>query len=98
VNGELGELESVLPGAVNLLKAGGRLAVITFHSLEDRIVKNAFRLWAQGAPYDPQMPWIERRESITVRLVNRKPLISLADEIARNPRARSAKLRIVERL
>ena len=83
VNGELERLDVFLGDACARLLAGARLVVITFHSLEDRIVKHAFRALAQG--------------SATLRLVTRRPLVPGSDEIRRNPRARSAKLRAIER-
>jgi 16S rRNA (cytosine1402-N4)-methyltransferase len=83
VNDELAALEEGLEAAVNLLRPGGRLAVISFHSLEDRIVKWRFRGWA---------------DSGLVRLLTRKPRVPAAAEIEENPRARSAKLRVAERL
>lgn len=84
VNGELDGLDTFLADAARLLLEGARLAVITFHSLEDRIVKHAFRALAAG-------------ES-ALRVLTRKPLVPGDDEVARNPRARSAKLRVIERL
>ncbi len=104
VNGELEAVEMVLPLALNLLKPGGRLAVIAFHSLEDRLVKNFFRLQARGPastggsqthPYFvAEPPPFEP----TIKEITRKPIEATAEEIAQNPRARSAKLRIAERL
>ncbi len=85
VNRELDVLAEVLPQAVRVLKPGGRLAVISFHSLEDRIVKHALRGWAGG-------------ERPLLRILTKKPVQPSADECARNPRARSAKLRVAERL
>lgn len=91
VNGELDSVKTVLPLAVSLLKSGGRLAVIAFHSLEDRLVKHFIREQARGKVEDAQfVP--------TVREVTRKPIEASAEEIARNPRARSAKLRLAEKL
>jgi 16S rRNA (cytosine1402-N4)-methyltransferase len=84
VNDELGSLEAALPQAAALLAPGGRLAVIAFHSLEDRIVKQFFRAEAAGTA--PRL-----------RVVTRKPLVAGEDEQRRNPRSRSAKLRIAER-
>jgi 16S rRNA (cytosine1402-N4)-methyltransferase len=98
VNDELGVLERVLPRAIGLLKPGGRLGVITFHSLEDRIVKQAFRLASTDCICPPEQPVCTCSHRATVRLVTRKPVTAEADEIARNPRSRSAKLRVVERL
>ena len=88
VNDELGALESGLDAAVTILRPGGRLAAISFHSLEDRIVKWRFRGWAEPQPDRPPL----------VSIVTRKPLVPSDDEVAANPRARSAKLRVAERL
>lgn len=97
VNGELDAVKGVLPIAVSLLNPGGRLAVISFHSLEDRIVKNYFRLQARGPQNDPAVPAPARFVPV-LKEITRKPLVASAEEIARNPRARSAKLRIAEKL
>lgn len=97
VNHELDAVSAVLPIAVELLRPGGRLAVITFHSLEDRIVKRRFREMATAVEAPPGMASIEERRA-RVRLVNRKPIRPDAGEIAANPRCRSAKLRVVEKL
>ena len=97
VNGELTALERVLPLAVDLLRPGGRLAVITFHSLEDRLVKRAFRQLSTSVSSPPGMASIEERRA-SVRVVNRKPISPDAAEIRANPRSRSAKLRVVEKL
>lgn len=97
VNGELDAVEKVLPLAVQLLKPGGRLAVITFHSLEDRLVKNFMRAQARGPATDPAQP-VPLPFTPTLREVTRKPLVASAAELARNPRARSAKLRVAEKL
>jgi 16S rRNA (cytosine1402-N4)-methyltransferase len=86
VNDELRNLEGGLDAAVQLLTPGGRIAVISFHSLEDRIVKWRFRHWA------------ETGQPARVRILTRKPTVPDAEEIQRNPRARSAKLRVAERL
>lgn len=98
VNDELGSLMSVLPQAVELLKTGGRLAIISFHSLEDRIVKEYFRSASQV--YLPQADdplGIVRREPV-LKVITRKPIIPTAKEVAANSRARSAKLRVAEKL
>ena len=97
VNRELESVESVIPIAIDLLRPGGRLAVISFHSLEDRIVKQQFRELARTVVAPPGMASIEERRA-QVRLVNRKPMVANDDEIDANPRSRSAKLRIVEKL
>jgi len=96
VNGELDAVAAVLPEAVSLLKPGGRLAVISFHSLEDRIVKNFIRRQARGED-DVSVPYPAPFEPVLAE-VTRKPLTADADEVARNPRARSAKLRIAQKL
>jgi len=98
VNDELGAVERVLPVAIDLLRPGGRLAVISFHSLEDRIVKQTFRLEATDCICPPRQPVCTCGHVARVTLVTRKPVTAGADEIARNPRSRSARLRVVERL
>ncbi|NTU78799.1 MAG: 16S rRNA (cytosine(1402)-N(4))-methyltransferase RsmH [Chloroflexales bacterium] len=91
VNGELDQLELALPQAVELLRSGGRLAVISFHSLEDRIVKLFFRAESgYGGSMNERTPRLS--------IITRKPIEADVDELARNPRARSAKLRVAERL
>lgn len=98
VNDELGQLSRTLPQALSLLKPGGRLAVITFHSLEDRIVKEWARDEARSYVPDPAHPFGGRERQPTLRLTHKKPIEASADEIAQNPRSRSARLRIVERI
>lgn len=98
VNDELGTVERALPEAIALLRPGGRLGVISFHSLEDRIVKDTFKLAATDCICPPQVPVCVCGHKASVRLVTRKPVIATDEEIAANPRSRSAKLRIVERL
>ena len=98
VNEELASIEAVLPQAVTSLRSGGRLAVISFHSLEDRIVKDFFREQSRdliNPPYEQIYP--EERKA-TLKEVNRKPITPSDEEVKSNPRARSAKLRIVEKL
>lgn len=97
VNDELGVIERTLPLAINLLRQGGRLAVISFHSLEDRIVKQHFKEASTAITAPPGMASIEEREAV-VKLVNRKPIVPSAAEVERNPRSRSSKLRVVEKL
>ncbi len=97
VNQELDAVKKVLPIAVDLLRPGGRLAVITFHSLEDRLVKQAFKLLSTSVVAPPGMASLEERRAC-VKLVNRKPVIPDPAEVNANPRSRSAKLRVVERL
>jgi 16S rRNA (cytosine1402-N4)-methyltransferase len=97
VNDEMGRLERALPELIGLLKPGGRMAVITFHSLEDRIVKDVFRRESRDVVAQPgfgeQEEWQAR-----VRLVNKDPITPTDTEVAANPRARSAKLRVIERI
>ncbi len=98
VNDELGALEAVLPQAVGLLRPGGRVAVISFHSLEDRMVKRFFRRQAQDCVCPPLQPVCNCQHEATLRVITRKPLRADEAEVARNPRARSARLRVAERL
>lgn len=98
VNDELGALETVLPQAVALLARRGRLAVIAFHSLEDRIVKQFMQREARDCLCPPGLPVCRCGHRATLRLLTRKPIQPTAEEVAANPRSRSAKLRIAERL
>ncbi|HZY45804.1 MAG TPA: 16S rRNA (cytosine(1402)-N(4))-methyltransferase RsmH [Anaerolineae bacterium] len=98
VNDELGSLMSVLPQAVELLKRGGRLAIISFHSLEDRIVKEYFRSASQVHMAQPDDPPDLIRRKPTLKLMTRKPIIPSVVEVENNPRARSAKLRVAEKV
>ena len=98
VNDELGELERLLDSALDALKPGGRLAVISFHSLEDRLVKTAYAGWAKGCTCPPEFPVCVCGRKPRVRLVGRKPITAGERELAENPRARSAKLRVAEKL
>ena len=97
VNGELDELPPMLSAAVEGLRPGGRLAVITFHSLEDRIVKQTLRDLATGCTCPPEFPVCVCGRKPKLTLVSRKPVTAGEEELARNPRARSAKLRLAER-
>ena len=98
VNDELGVLETVLPQCVELLKPGGRLAIITFHSLEDRIVKNFYRTESRDCICPPEQPICICGHRARVKLLANKPVEPSSAEVADNPRARSAKLRAIERL
>lgn len=98
VNDELGELERALPQAVALLRPGGRLAVISFHSLEDRLVKHFLRRESQDCLCPPRQPVCTCGHRATLRLLTRRPIMAGDEEVARNPRARSARLRVAERL
>lgn len=97
VNGELDALPPMLEAAVDGLNPGGRLAVITFHSLEDRIVKRTLADLAKGCTCPPEFPVCVCGRKPRVRLVNRKPVTADGTELADNPRARSAKLRVAEK-
>ena len=98
VNDELASVEQVMKDAIPCLKPGGRLAVITFHSLEDRIVKNGMAAAAKGCTCPPNFPVCVCGNKPKVKLISRKPIVSGQEELDRNPRARSAKLRICEKL
>ena len=97
VNGELDALPPMLKAAVDNLHPGGRLAVITFHSLEDRIVKRAMAEQAKGCTCPPEFPVCVCGKKPRVKLLTRKPIVSGEAELADNPRARSAKLRVAEK-
>ena len=98
VNDELASVERMLQRAVPRLKRGGRLAVITFHSLEDRIVKTGLAEFARGCVCPPDFPVCVCGRTPDVKLVNRKPVLPSQRELEENPRARSAKLRVAEKL
>jgi 16S rRNA (cytosine1402-N4)-methyltransferase len=98
VNEELSSIEEVLPQAAAALQLGGRLAVISFHSLEDRIVKDFFREQSKDLVNPPYERIYEEERRATLKEVNRKPITPSDEEIKNNPRARSAKLRIVEKI
>ncbi|MBL7064826.1 MAG: 16S rRNA (cytosine(1402)-N(4))-methyltransferase RsmH [Anaerolineae bacterium] len=97
VNDELAALEAALPQAVEVLAPGGRLVVICFHSLEDRLVKRFMRQESRDCICPPEVPVCICGHRATLRLVTRKPVRPAADEITTNPRARSARLRVAER-
>ena len=98
VNDELGSVEKVMKDAIPALNPGGRLAVITFHSLEDRIVKNAMAEAAKGCTCPPNFPVCVCGKKPLVKLISRKPITASNEELELNPRSRSAKLRICEKL
>jgi len=98
VNRELEALETGLEAAVQLLRAGGRVAVISFHSLEDRFVKNYFRDLTKDCICPPRQPICTCDVEPVLRLVTRKPVMPDDDEIEKNPRSRSARLRVAEKL
>ena len=98
VNDELGAVRQVLGAAIPKLNPGGRLAIITFHSLEDRIVKNGMADAAKGCTCPPNFPVCVCGKKPKVKIITRKPVVSGDEELDRNPRARSAKLRVCEKL
>lgn len=98
VNDELGAVREMMEAAIPRLRPGGRLAVITFHSLEDRIVKVAMNAAAKGCTCPPEFPVCVCGKKPQVKLITRKPITSGPQELEENPRARSAKLRICEKL
>jgi len=98
VNGELVDLGQTVETVCDRLKSGGRFAVLTFHSLEDRIVKNSFRLMSTDCICDKSIPVCVCHHKATIRLVNNKPLQATKQELEQNSRSASAKLRIVEKL
>ena len=97
VNGELEHLSKGIDVAFYSLKSGGRLAVITFHSLEDRLVKQRFAGWCRGCTCPPDFPQCICGNKPQGKLVNRKPIEAEKEELEKNNRSRSAKLRIIER-
>ena len=98
VNSELNVLDEVLPDAIKLLNKGGRLVVITFHSLEDRIVKKVFKKYSEVDEIVKGMPYIPDEYKPLIKLINSKPIVASDEETNENSRSKSAKLRIVERL
>lgn len=98
VNEELTVLESILPKAIKRLKKGGRIAVITFHSLEDRIVKKIFKKYSDIDPLVKGLKDIPEEYKPLIKLVNKKPILPSQKELEENSRSRSAKLRIIERI
>ena len=98
VNDELGSVEKVMKDALQCLNPGGRLAVITFHSLEDRIVKVAMNDAAKGCTCPPSFPVCVCGKKPLVKVISRKPFVSGQQELDENPRARSAKLRVCEKI
>ena len=98
VNRELDVLERGLEAAIRWLNPGGRICVISYHSLEDRIVKHIFQEMSRGCTCPPELPVCVCGNVPTLRVITRKPLVASADEVKRNPRARSAKIRVAERL
>jgi 16S rRNA (cytosine1402-N4)-methyltransferase len=98
VNEELDSLKETLPQAVNALSPGGRLAVISYHSLEDRIVKHYFRRESIDCICPPKQPVCDCGHAASVKIITKRPIRPKDDEIEDNPRARSARLRVAERI
>ena len=98
VNDELGSVEKVMVDAIPVLNPGGRLAVITFHSLEDRIVKTEMTAASKGCTCPPSFPVCVCGKKPQVKLVSRKPIVATQQELDVNPRSRSAKLRVCEKI
>lgn len=98
VNEEIQQLERFLATGYELLRPGGRMAIIAFHSLEDRLVKNAFRKWSRACICPPRVLRCQCGWSRKAKLLTKKPIVPSDDEVRANPRARSAKLRAAERL
>lgn len=97
MNQELDVLASFLSQAIEILKPGGKLAIITFHSGEDAMVKHTFRENARGCICPPEFPVCRCGRKPLVKLITRKPILPSSEEIETNPRARSAKLRVIEK-
>lgn len=98
VNQELTAIEQALEDAIKMLKIGGRICVITFHSLEDRIVKNIFKKYSEVPEVFKGMPDIPLEYRPIIKLVNKKPIVPSLEELNENSRSRSAKLRVIERI
>ena len=98
VNDELGAVKQGMEAAIDHLNPGGRLAVITFHSLEDRIVKNVFQDAARGCTCPPSFPVCVCGHKPKIKILTKKPIIATREEVTENPRSRSAKLRVAERV
>ena len=98
VNNELGILEQAIEDMAGLLAPGGRLCIITFHSLEDRIVKQTFHRLEHPCTCPPEFPVCVCGKKPSIRVITRKPILPSEEELEFNPRARSAKLRILEKL
>lgn len=98
VNNELGIISKAIKDGVSVMNPGGRMGIITFHSLEDRIVKQTFKELATGCKCPPEFPMCQCGETPIVKLITRKPILPSEGEIEENPRSRSAKLRIIEKI
>ena len=97
VNNELGVINKMIEDAVSIMNKKGRICIITFHSLEDRIVKNEFKDLALSCVCPPELPICQCNKKSEVKVITRKPILPSDEEVERNPRARSAKLRVAEK-
>ncbi|MDD7183113.1 16S rRNA (cytosine(1402)-N(4))-methyltransferase RsmH [Peptostreptococcus porci] len=98
VNNELGVINTLIEDAVSLLRNGGRICIITFHSLEDRIVKNQFKYLYQDCICSPDLPFCVCNKKREIEIITKKPILPSDNEVEINPRSRSAKLRVAEKL
>jgi len=98
VNGELDIIKNTIEAAVKKLNTGGRICIITFHSLEDRIVKNAFKSLSNPCTCPPEFPMCQCNKKPMVKIITRKPILPTDEELEVNPRSRSAKLRVIEKI
>ena len=98
VNKELEVLEKVIDDSIKVLKSGGRLGIITFHSLEDRIVKEKFNYYEKDCICPPEFPICNCDKKREVKILSRKPIVPSEEETMHNPRAKSAKLRVLKKL
>ena len=98
VNDELSSIEKGLDDAIDLLKPEGRMCIISFHSLEDRIVKNRFKQWGKGCICPPNIPFCVCNAKKKLKIITKRPVLPSEKEIKANVQARSAKLRVGERL
>lgn len=98
VNEELRNLEKAMEDGIDLLASGGRFSIISFHSLEDRMVKETFRSWEKGCSCPADIPFCVCGRPSKLKVLSRKPVVPDEEEVARNPRSRSAKLRTAERI
>lgn len=98
VNDELGVLDRALDQALNCLGQGGRVGVITFHSLEDRIVKERMKSWLGRCTCPPELPICRCNAKAKAKVITKKPLLPSQEEVEQNPRSRSAKLRVAEKI
>jgi len=98
INNELEILEQALKDAINILQPGGRIVVLSYHSLEDRIVKNVFRTAAEGEKMSSELSYLGNNNKGKLQLLTRKPLPAETEEIKNNPHSRSVKLRAAEKI